>query len=74
MGYTKYVEIDNQIIKNKTASLKLGVLMYSLNEQLNTLDVETTKIKFFSCSEKTNIIYNLNDFIGVYLNKYSYSL
>ena len=48
--------------------------MYSKNEQLNTLDVETTRIKFFSCSEKTNIIYNLNDFIGVYLNKYSYSL
>lgn len=74
LGYTKYVELGDQIIKNETANLKLGVLMYAENEQLNTLDVETTRIRFFSCSNNTDIIYNINDFIGVYFNKYNLSL
>jgi hypothetical protein len=62
-GYTKYTEFGDQIIKNNTANLKLGVLMYDENQRLNTLEVDTTKIRFFSCSENTDIIYNINDFI-----------
>jgi hypothetical protein len=62
-GYSRYTELGNQIIKNNTANLKLGVLMYDENQKLNTLDVDVASIRFFSCSDNTDIIYNINDFI-----------
>jgi hypothetical protein len=74
LGYSKYVELGDQIIKNKTGNLKLGVLVFSSNAKFNTLTAETTRIRFFSCSENSDIINNINDFIGVYFNKYNLNL
>ena len=49
LGYSSYTELNGQIIKQKQGCLKLGVLSYNENQILNTLNVETTKIRFFSC-------------------------
>lgn len=63
LGYSSYLQLNGQIIKQDSACLKLGVLNYTENQMLNTLNVETTSIRFFSCETNLDILYEINEFI-----------
>jgi hypothetical protein len=71
LGYSKYLLINDKIVKNDDSQLKLKVGCFKVESdpQSLKLKVDTASIKFFGTTDNYDAIDSLDEFVGVYFNK-----
>lgn len=74
LGYTRYVSLGNKLIETPTKYLKLMVGQFEINEEYNSLIVDITSIKFLSTSSDIDYLEHLDEYVGMYYNKFNESL